>query len=88
VNDNSRVMTSAVMGALIGAAAGYLFFTERGKTLRDGMEPLVDDLRREFARFQQTAEKLGDMANQGMRMYSEFNTARMQSGFGANRTSH
>ena len=81
-------MTSAVMGALIGAAAGYLFFTERGKGLRDRIEPLVDDLRREFTRFQQTAQKLGDMANQGMRVYNEFNTARMQSGFGSNRTSH
>jgi len=76
------------MGALIGAAAGYLFFTERGKTLLSGMEPLVDDLKREFTRFQQTAEKLGDMANQGMRVYQEFNTARMQSGFGSDRTSH
>ena len=76
------------MGALIGAAAGYLFFTERGKTLRDGMEPLVDDLKREFTRFQHTAEKLGDMANQGMRVYHEFNTARMQSGFSSDRTSH
>ena len=76
------------MGALIGAAAGYLFFTDRGKTLRDRMEPMVDDLRREFMRFKQTAQKLGDMANEGMRVYSEFNTARMQSQFGSNRTSH
>ena len=76
------------MGALIGAAAGYLFFTDRGKTLRDRMEPMVDDLRREFMKFQQTAQKLGDMANQGMRMYSEFNTARMQGGFGSDRMSH
>ena len=81
-------MTSAVMGALIGAAAGYLFFTERGRTLRDNMEPMVDDLRREFLKFQQTAQKLGDMANQGMRVYHEFNTARMQSHFGSDRTSH
>jgi gas vesicle protein len=76
------------MGALIGAAAGYLFFTERGKTLRDKMEPMVDDMRREFMKFQQTAQKLGDMANEGMRMYSEFNAARMQGGYGTDRTSH
>ena len=32
--------------------------------------------------------EVGDMANEGMRMYSEFNAARMQSGFGTDRTSH
>jgi gas vesicle protein len=76
------------MGALIGAAAGYLFFTERGKTLRDRMDPLVADLRREFGRFEQTARQIGEMANQGMRVYQDFNTSRMSNQFGSNRTSH
>jgi gas vesicle protein len=76
------------MGAVLGAAAAYLFFTERGRAFRDRLEPMVDDLRREFSRFEQTAQKLGDMANQGMRMYSEFNAARAQSQFGGSRTSH
>jgi hypothetical protein len=76
------------MGALIGAAASYLFFTERGRVLRDRMDPMVADLRREFGKFQQTARHIGDMANQGMRVYQEFNTARMSGQFGSNRTSH
>jgi gas vesicle protein len=88
VNENSRVMTGAVMGALIGAAAAYLFFTERGRGLRDRLDPMVADLRREFGKFQQTAQHIGDMANQGMRVYQEFNSARTSGQFGANRTSH
>lgn len=76
------------MGALVGAAAAYLFFTERGRVLRDRMEPAVEDLRREFARFQRTIEKLGTMANEGVRAYHEFNAARMQTQFGSDRTSH
>ena len=76
MNEQSRVMAGAIVGALIGAAAGYLFFTDRGKVLRDRMEPLVDDLRQEFARFQRTFEKVGDMANEGMRVVNEFNAAR------------
>ena len=81
MSEQSRVMASAVVGALVGAVAGYLFFTDRGKELRDRMEPLVDDLRHEFTRFQRTFEKVGDMATEGMRVVNEFNTARAQSPF-------
>jgi hypothetical protein len=77
-----------MLGALAGAAASYLFFTDGGRALRDRIEPAVDDLRREFARFQTTVEKLGVMANEGMRAYQEFSAARMQTSFGSDRTSH
>ena len=87
--NESRVMTAgAVIGALVGAAAAYLFFTDAGKQVRDRLEPAVDDLRREFTRFQSTIEKLGEMANNGMRVVNEFNAARTQSSFGGSRTSH
>ena len=79
MNEQSRVMASAMVGALIGAAAGYLFFTERGRSFRDRMEPTMDDLRHEFGRFQRTIEKVGEMASEGMRVVQEFNTARSQS---------
>jgi hypothetical protein len=51
------------------------------------MEPAVDDLRREFARFQKTIGKVGEMANEGLRVVNEFNTARAQS-FPSSGTSH
>ena len=76
------------MGALIGAAASYLFFTDAGRGLRNRFEPAVDDLRREFARFQKTIEKVGEMANDGLRVVDEFNAARTQSSFPGTRTSH
>lgn len=78
MSEQSRIIGLAIVGALVGAAAGYLFFTERGRVLRDRMEPAIDDLRREFDRFQQTMVKVGDMANEGMRMVQEFNAARGQ----------
>jgi gas vesicle protein len=77
----------ALVGALIGAAATYLFFTDAGKGVRDRMEPAVDDLRREFARFQKTIAKVGEMANEGLRVVNEFNAARAQS-FPGSGTSH
>jgi gas vesicle protein len=75
------------IGALIGAAAGYLFFSEAGKDVRDRLEPAVADLRREFTRFQQTILQVGEMANDGLRVVSEFNAARAKSS-PSSRTSH
>ena len=88
MNEQSRVTAGAVVGALVGAAAAYLFFTDRGREMRDRIEPLVDDLRHEFARFQRTFEKVGDMASEGMRIVNEFNAARSESPFRGGTTSH
>ena len=88
MGEQSRVMAMAIVGAVVGAAAGYLFFTERGRVLRDRMEPAIDDLQREFVRFQGTIQKLGDMANDGLRVVSEFQSARAQATYPQNRTSH
>jgi gas vesicle protein len=79
VNDSRAIVTGTILGALIGAAAGYLFFSEAGKGVRDRLEPAVEDLRREFARFQKTIVQVGEMANDGLRVVSEFKTARAQS---------
>jgi len=81
-------MAGAMVGALVGAAAAYLFFTARGRELRNRFEPMVDDLRDEFARFQRTFEKVGDMASEGMRVVNEFNAARTDSPFRGGSTSH
>ena len=88
MNERQMVIVGAVIGAAIGAAAGYLFFTERGRVLRGRMEPFVDDLRQEFTRFQRTIQKVGDMANEGMRVVQEFNNARAQAPYSSDRTSH
>jgi gas vesicle protein len=88
VNEQSRVTAGAVVGALVGAAAAYLFFTDRGREMRDRIEPLVDDLRHEFTRFQRTFEKVGDMASEGMRIVNEFNAARSESPLRGGTTSH
>jgi gas vesicle protein len=88
VNESRVMVAGALAGALIGAAASYLFFTEAGNSVRDRIEPAVEDLRREFGRFQKTIEKVGVMANDGIRAVSEFNVARAQSSFPDTRTSH
>jgi gas vesicle protein len=75
-----------LIGAVVGAAASYLFFTERGRVLRDRIEPALEDLQREFGRFQGTIQQVGRMANEGARVVQEFSAARGQ--FPGSGTSH
>ena len=87
MSTQSQITVCAVCGAILGAAAGYLFFTPAGRELRERIEPAMDDLKRDFARFQKTIEKVGDLANDGLRMVNEFNNARAHA-FPSSSTSH
>lgn len=87
MTDRTAICSGALVGAIVGAAATYLFYTDAGRTVRDRMEPAVDDLMREFQKFRRTLEKVGDMANDGMRAFNEFQQAR-QTQFPSGRTSH
>ena len=76
MSEQSRVMAGAMVGALAGAVAGYLFFTDRGRELRDKLEPAINDLQREFTRFRGTIEQFGHLATDGLRVVEEFKSAR------------
>src|SRR5437588_429418 len=41
---DNRALAATVAGAVIGGAAGYLFFTDRGRALRRQIEPALDDI--------------------------------------------
>ena len=88
MDDRTAVTAGALIGAVVGAAAGYLFFTERGRGLRDRIEPALEDLQREFSRFQGTIQQVGKMASEGARVVQEFSAARGQSQFPGSGTSH
>jgi gas vesicle protein len=90
VSERSAVMAGAVVGALVGVAATYLIFTERGRHVRERIEPTIDDLREEFSRFQRAFEKVSEMATEGYRVVQDFNNARSQSQgrFSSEPTSH
>ena len=87
MNDRMVVTAGALIGAVVGAAASYLFFTDNGRVLRDRIEPTLADLEREFGRFRGTIEQVGRMAGEGARVVQEFTSARSQSFPGAG-TSH
>jgi gas vesicle protein len=89
VTERNAVCAGALVGALVGAASTYLFYTDAGRVMRDRLEPAVDDLMREFQKFRRTLEKVGDMANDGLRAFNEFQSARAQTQFpSGTRTSH
>ena len=89
MSERKAICLGATVGAVAGALVTYLFYTPGGRSLRDRMEPAVDDLVREVMKFRRTIEKVGGMANEGMRAFQEFQQARSQSSFGSTpRTSH
>ena len=88
MNERTAVTAGALIGALIGGLASYLFFTDRGRGLRDRIGPALEDLQHDFARFQGTMEQVGRVANEGMRAFQEFNQARLQSQFPGDGTAH
>jgi len=69
--DNSRAVAATIVGAVIGGAAGYLFFTERGRTLRRQLEPALDDIARELHSFRSTIQKAAGVANEGWKLLNE-----------------
>ena len=77
VNEQTRVCAGAAIGAIAGVAVAYLFFTERGRVLRDRVEPVLDDASREFMRWQRAIETVSDLADDGRRVVHEFNQARV-----------
>lgn len=48
MTDRTSILLCALAGAVVGGAAGYLFFTDEGRRLRQDLEPKVLDLMAEF----------------------------------------
>ena len=44
MTDRTKIMVSALAGALGGAVAGYLFLTRNGEELRDQVGPGLEDV--------------------------------------------
>lgn len=65
MDDRSRILLSACLGAIAGGVAGYLFLTEDGRRVRERLEPGMDDLLRELRRLRAAAEKARLAASEG-----------------------
>jgi gas vesicle protein len=69
--NNSHAMAATIVGAVIGGAAGYLFFTEQGRNVRRRLEPALDDFARELMSFRATVRKAAGVANEGWKLLND-----------------
>lgn len=56
MDERAKLMAGSVLGAVLGVAVSYLFFTARGRTWRKEIGPHVDDLIREVGRVHHAVE--------------------------------
>jgi hypothetical protein len=68
---DNRAVAATIVGAVIGGAAGYLFFTEHGRAVRRQFEPALDDIARELHSFRATVQKAAGVANEGWKLLNE-----------------
>jgi hypothetical protein len=59
------------VGAVVGGVASYLFFTERGRVMRQQLEPMLDDLGSELSRFRGTMVRAAGAASEGWKLLNE-----------------
>jgi gas vesicle protein len=71
VTDNSRTIAATVVGAVAGGLAGYLFFTDKGRSVRRQLEPAFDDFARELTSFRRSIEKAAGAAGEGWKLLNE-----------------
>jgi hypothetical protein len=71
VDERSRVLTAAALGAIIGGVWGWLYLTEQGRRFRSQIEPKLDDFIKELSRVRGTVEKARSAANEGLRSLNE-----------------
>jgi hypothetical protein len=69
--NNSRAMAAAIVGAVLGGVAGYLFFTEHGRSLRRQIEPALDDFANELMSFRATVRKAAGVATDGWKLLND-----------------
>lgn len=69
--ESSRAMGAMIVGAVVGAFAGYVFFTENGRAWRRQLEPALEDIARELGHFRGTVIKAASVANEGWRLLND-----------------
>lgn len=80
MTDRERGMAAAAVGAVVGALAGYMLFTERGRDLRRRLEPAIEDFAHELMELRGTVNRAMGVASQGWHVLNEALGERGQSG--------
>ena len=70
MNDR-EIVAATLIGAAIGGIAGFLFFTDRGRSLRRQLEPTLDEFVRELNSFRGSVQRAADVAGDSWRLLTE-----------------
>jgi hypothetical protein len=62
---------ATVGGALVGAIAGYLFFTDDGRAVRRQLERTLEDAGRELGSFRRAVDQVAAVASEGRQLLNE-----------------
>ena len=68
---SSQELAATIVGAVVGAVAGYLLFTEHGRSVRRQIETALEDFSRELMSFQNTVQKAAGVANEGWNLLND-----------------
>jgi len=71
VNEREQVLISTLLGAVMGGVFGTLYFTERGRRVREQIEPMLDNVIEEVQRCRQTFGKARILTGEGRRALDE-----------------
>jgi hypothetical protein len=71
VDDRGRIAIAIGVGAVVGGVAGYLFLTERGREVRDGLEPRLNEVLGEVDRLRATFERTRSAVSEGWRSFNQ-----------------
>jgi gas vesicle protein len=71
VTDKARACAVSMVGAVVGAAAGYIFFTDRGRALRRQLETTLETLVPELSHFGDTINRSAGVASEGWKVLNE-----------------
>lgn len=71
MTEKSQTCVVSCIGAAIGAAVAYMFFTNEGRRWRARLEPAIDDIARELDHFRGTVTKAAGVAGEGWKLLNE-----------------
>ena len=71
MDERSQVLLSTILGAVAGAVVGGLYLTERGRRVRDQIEPTLDNFVSEIERVRGTVDKAREAARDGRQAFED-----------------
>ena len=71
MTDKTRACAASMVGAVIGAAVGYMFFTDRRRELRRQLEKTLESLEPELSHFSGTINRTASVASEGWKLLNE-----------------